>query len=53
LSGVSLQGVSITRRVSASGNELAVNYSSSSTTSGNSPIYQQALIVPEATGWCP
>ena len=52
-SGVSLQGVSITRRVSASGNELAVNYSSSSTTSGNSPIYQQALIVPEATGWCP
>lgn len=53
LSGVSLQGVSITRKVSASGNELAVNYSSSSTTSGNSPIYQQALIVPEATGWCP
>jgi hypothetical protein len=53
LSGVSLQGVSITRRVSASGNELAVNYSSSSTTSGNSPVYQQAIIVPESTGWCP
>jgi Tfp pilus assembly protein PilV len=53
LSGVSLQGVSITRKVSASGNELEVNYSSSSTTSGNSPVYQQAIIVPESTGWCP
>lgn len=53
LSGVSLQGVSITRSVSASGNELTVNYSSSSPTTGNSPIYQQAVIVPESTGWCP
>lgn len=53
LSGVSLRGVSITRSVSASGNELTVNYSSSSPTTGNSPIYQKALIVPESTGWCP
>ena len=53
LSGVSLRGVSISRTVSATGNELAVNYSSSSTTSGNSPVYQQAIIVPESTGWCP
>jgi hypothetical protein len=53
LSGVSLQGVSITRSVSALGNELTVKYSSLSAGSGNSPIYQQALIVPESTGWCP
>ena len=53
LSGVSLQGVSITRSASALGNELTVKYSSLSAGSGNSPIYQQALIVPEATGWCP
>lgn len=53
LSGVSLQGVSISRSVSTSGNELTVQYSSNSPGSGNSPIYQQALIVLEATGWCP
>ncbi len=53
LSGVSLRGVSITRNVDAAGNELAVKYSSSSATSGNSPVYQQAIIVPESTGWCP
>jgi len=53
LSGVSLQKVSISRSVSASGNELTVQYSSNSPGSGNSQIYQQALIVPEATGWCP
>lgn len=53
LSGVSLRGVSISRSVSASGNELNVKYSSSSPSSGNQPVYQQALIVPECTGWCP
>ncbi|MCP9882735.1 hypothetical protein KBY65_09625 [Cyanobium sp. Alchichica 3B3-8F6] len=53
LSGVSLRGVSISRTVSATGNELAVKYSSLSSESGNSPVYQQAIIVPESTGWCP
>ena len=53
LSGVSLQGVRITRSVSAAGNELSVKYSSSSATSGNGPVYQQALIVPASTAWCP
>jgi hypothetical protein len=51
LSGMSLQGVSITRSVKAEGNELTVKYSTS--TPGNQLIYQQTLIVPESTGWCP
>jgi prepilin-type N-terminal cleavage/methylation domain-containing protein len=53
LSGMSLGGVTINRSISASGNELEVKYSSSSASSGNQPVYQQALIVPESTGWCP
>jgi len=53
LTGVSLRGVSISRSVTASGNELVVKYSSSSSSTGNQPVYQQALIVPECTGWCP
>ncbi|WP_254996067.1 hypothetical protein [Cyanobium sp. Aljojuca 7D2] len=50
---MSLRGVSISRTVSATGNELAVKYSSLPSESGNSPVYQQAIIVPESTGWCP
>jgi hypothetical protein len=53
LSGISLGGVTISRSIRASGNELEVKYSSSSSSSGNQPVYQQALIVPESTGWCP
>jgi hypothetical protein len=53
LSGVSLKGVTITRSIKAGGNELIVKYSTNSTVFGNQPIYQQTLIVPESTGWCP
>jgi prepilin-type N-terminal cleavage/methylation domain-containing protein len=53
LSGISLGGATISRSIRASGNELEVKYSSSSSSSGNQPVYQQALIVPESTGWCP
>jgi len=53
IAGVSLNGVTINRAISASGNELTVKYSSSSLNSGNTPSYQQSTIVPEATGWCP
>ena len=53
LSGISLGGVTISRAITASGNELEVKYGSVSSSSGNQPVYQQALIVPESTGWCP
>ena len=53
LSGISLSGVTISRSITASGNKLEVKYGSLSSSSGNQPVYQQALIVPESTGWCP
>ena len=37
LAGVSLKGVTISRTISASGNELTVKYSSTSLSSGNTP----------------
>jgi prepilin-type N-terminal cleavage/methylation domain-containing protein len=49
---ISLGGVTISRTITASGNELEAKYSSISSSSGNQPVYQQALIVPESTGWC-
>ena len=52
VSDISLGGVTISRTITASGNELEVKYGSISSSSGNQPVYQQALIVPESTGWC-
>ena len=52
VSDISLGGVTVSRTITASGNELEVKYDSISSSSGNQPVYQQALIVPESTGWC-
>jgi len=52
LSDISLAGVTVSRTITASGNELEVKYGSVSSSSGSQPVYQQALIVPESTGWC-